>query len=194
MRGYTPRFEPNPPAQPWAAEKQRQADTGENPDPGSRCLPPGVPRIMKAPYPFEFFVRPNRVDTLHEYQHMVRRIWTDGREHPKDVDPLDHTWMGHSIGKWEQTPAGEQFVVDTVQLNGKTWLDPGGDQHTDALHVTERYRLVNKDLMEIEFTIDDPKTYTRTWTTKLIYDRKPGWEIYEYICEENNKDYVPEKK
>ena len=72
---------------------------------------------MKAPYPFEIFQRDNRVDLLHEYQHIVRRIWTDGRQHPKG---LDSTWMGHSIGRYE----GETLVVDTVGLNSRTWLDP----------------------------------------------------------------------
>jgi len=178
---YTPPLARNLPFQPWAAERFAKAQTGEDQDPGSKCYPPGVPRIMKAPYPFEIFVRPGRVDMLHEYMHMVRRIYTDGRDHPKDLDP---SWMGHSIGKWE----GDTFVIDTVGLNDRTWLDPAGDPHSDALHVIERIRRPTPTTLEDEITIDDPKAYTKPWSAKINYVQQKDWEIYEYICEENNKD------
>ncbi len=62
----------------------------------------------------------------------VRQIYTDGREHPKDLRPL---WMGHSIGKWD----GDTFVVDTVGINDVNWLDRMGHPHSDKLHVVERF-------------------------------------------------------
>ena len=176
----TPRLSPDPPFQPWAEQFFKEAQSGERPDPGAWCLAPGVPRIMKAPYPFEVFQRDNRVDLLHEYQHIVRRIWTDGRGHPQNLDP---TWMGHSIGKYE----GDTLVVDTVGLNDRTWLDPSGAPHSEQLHVIERFMRVSPSRLNVEITIDDPKTYTRTWTVVLTYDLKPDWEIYEFICEENNR-------
>ncbi len=182
MVGYSTRLDENPPFQPWAAEQFRKVEAGETEDLGAKCLPPGVPRIMKAPFPFEMVQRPGRVDMLHEYMHMVRRIYTDGRSHPKGLEP---TWMGHSIGRWE----GDTLVVDTVGLAAQTWLDPGGDPHSDALHVMERIRRIDHGTLEDAITIDDPKAYKKTWTTKLTYELKPDWDIYEYVCEENNKAY-----
>ena len=81
---------------------------------------------------------PGRVLMLFEYDHFVRNIFTDGREHPKDLNP---SWMGDSIGKWE----GDTLVVDTVGFNDKTWLDNDGHPHTEDLHVVERIRRVNHD-------------------------------------------------
>jgi hypothetical protein len=86
-------------------------------DPG--CLPPGVPRIYIQPFLFEIVQTPGRVLELFEFDHHIRQIFTDGREHPKDPD---HTWMGDSIGRYE----GDALVVDTVSLNDKTWIDRGG--------------------------------------------------------------------
>jgi len=86
-------------------------------DPG--CLPPGVPRIYIQPFLFEIVQTPGRVLELFEFDHHIRQIFTDGREHPKDPD---HTWMGDSIGRYE----GDALVVDTVGLNDKTWIDRGG--------------------------------------------------------------------
>ncbi len=105
----------------------------------TRCDPPGVPRVYFHPYPFEFVHTPKYTLMLYEYDHVVRRIYTDGRALPEDPDPL---WMGTSIGHWE---GDTTFVVDTAGFNDKTWLDRIGHPHTDQLHVTERFRRVNRD-------------------------------------------------
>ncbi len=114
-----------------------------------------------------------------------RRIYTDGRQHPKD---LDATFMGHSTGKYE----GDTLVVDTIGFNEKTWLDHVGLPHSDALHVVERIRRVDHNTLQDDFTIDDPKTFTKTWTAQQLYDLKPDWEIGEFVCD-NNK-YASKKK
>ena len=64
----------------------------------TKCYPPGVPRVYFHPYPFEFNQTPKYVLMLYEYDHQVRRIYTDGR--PLPTDP-DLTWMGTSVGHWE---------------------------------------------------------------------------------------------
>ena len=63
----------------------------------------------------------------------------------------------------------------------------GGLPHSDALHVVERFRRLDRDTLEDEVTIDDPKTYTKPWTAKKVFERKPGWDIQEYVCAENNE-------
>jgi hypothetical protein len=138
-------------------------------DPIFQCFPPGVPRIYLYNFPMQIVQIPGQVLMLFEYDHYIRRIYTDGRPHDMDQGPL---WMGDSIGKWE----GDTLVVDTVNFNDKTLLDRVGRPHSTALH----------NSMEIAFTIDDPKSYTKPWGTKLIFDQKPDWKIMEQICEDNS--------
>jgi hypothetical protein len=149
-------------------------------DPTSFCLPAGVPRALGAPFPIEILQDARSVTILYEYLHLFRRIPTDGRAHPDDPDP---TFMGDSAGKWE----GDTLVVDVVGFNDKTWLDTQGHQHSDALHVVERYRRVAMDTIAYTVTVDDPKTYKQPWTSSRTLTRHPEWTLKEYVCEENNK-------
>ena len=185
-RGFN-RKEP-PPMQPWAEEKYKVTREGisdpedkgrDDKDPIINCAPPGPTRLFALPRPFEIIPIPGRVLLLFEWDHWVRQIWMDGREHPKDPDP---TWMGHSIGRWD----GETLVVDTVGLNDKTWLDGLGHPHSDALHIVERIRRTAHDTLQIDLTFDDPKAYTKPWTGTQVFRLRPGWEIPEQIvCEDH---------
>jgi hypothetical protein len=148
-------------------------------DPG--CLPPGVPRIYIQPFALEFISTPGRTIEYFEFDHHVRQIFTDGRQHPKDPEL---TWMGDSIGWYE----GDALVIDTVGLNEKTWIDRSGLPHSDQLHVIERIRRPSHDALEIKITIDDPKAYTQTWTGYRNYKLEPTWNIKEFICADNG-DY-----
>jgi len=177
----------DPPFQPWAEElfkkrnfenTHREPDTG--PDPTELCIPPGIPRTMFQPFPWEIVQARDRVIMIFEYQSLIRQIFTDGREHPKDLEP---TYMGHAIGKFE----GDSLVIDTIGFNDKTWLDPMGLPHSDAMHVIEHIRRVDHDTLVDEYTIDDPKAYTKPWTTTRTFKLKPDWQIQEYVCAENNK-------
>jgi len=113
-----------------------------------------MPRIFTAIRPFEIYQHPKVVLLLFESDHWVRRIHTDGRGHP---DGYPVSWMGHSIGKWD----GDTLVVDTVNIDSRTWLDGLGHPKSDALRVEERIRRPNQSTLEIDFLFDDPKTYTR---------------------------------
>jgi hypothetical protein len=95
--------------------------------------------------------------------------------------------MGDSIGWYE----GDALVVDTVGLNDKTWIDRGGLPHSDQLHVTERIRRPASDALEINITIDDPKTYTKPWSGYRNFKLRPTWNIKEFICADNS-DYNDE--
>jgi hypothetical protein len=179
----------NPPFQPWAqtayeARLRELAKSESDPDtPTQHCnVPPGVPSVMLWPLPWEIIQAHDRVIIIYEFESLVRQIFTDGRKHPKD---LDATYMGHSIGWYE----GETLVVDTTGFNDKTWLDPGRRLlHTDALHVTERIHRSDHDTLQVDYTIDDPKAYTKLWTQKKLFKLKPDWQIHEYVCMENNRD------
>jgi len=176
----------DPPFQPWAEAKfkERQSeklhqDPDSGPDPTERCIPPGIPREMLQPFPWEIVQTRDRVIMIFEYQSLIRQIFTDGRGHPKDLEP---TYMGNATGKFE----GDTLVIDTVGFNDKTWLDPMGLPHTDALHVVEHLRRVDHDTLVDEYTIDDPKAYKKPWSTKRTFILKPDWQIQEYVCAENN--------
>jgi len=121
---------------------------------------------------------------LFEYMRLWRAIPTDGRTHPENLPP---SFMGDSVGKWE----GDTFVIDTIGLNDRTWLDTAGHQHTDNLHVIERMRRT-PDTILYEYTIDDPKMYAQPWKQERVLRPLKAVhgmpELIEYVCTENNQD------
>lgn len=173
------------PFQSWARAvyEYRQAETTKD-DPHVRCKPSGGPRMYHTPYGLEF------IEMLEEKRiyimsvggpHSWRIVYMDGREHPKDLDP---SFSGHSTGKWE----GDTLVIDTVGFNEKFWLTREGIPHTSALHLIEKFTRENHDRLRYEATIDDPGAYTAPWTGGWYIDWRAGEEMYEYICQENNRD------
>ena len=149
-------------------------------DPEANCLPTGVPR--QAPYPWRIVQTPTHVFFLFEGNiHSYRQIFVDGRKHPADPDP---TWYGHSIGWYE----GRTFVVDTVGFNDKFWFDFKGHPHTEQLHIVERYTRSNANTLVNRITITDPGAYSKPFTVTFTATLRPGEELIEYICNENNQD------
>lgn len=150
-------------------------------DPTGFCLLPGVTRLTNSPYPLEVVQAPDRVAILYEYMRTFRVIPTDGRAHSKDPNP---NFFGETIGRWD----GDTLVADVIGFNDRSWLDAAGNPHTDQLHLIERYHLTDADHFSYEVTIEDPSFYMQPWKSTTIFTRKPGWEIIEYSCDENNKD------
>lgn len=146
----------------------------------TRCLPPGVPGTTEWPYPLQIVEKPGMVLILYEAEHLFRVIPTDGRPHPKDLDP---TWMGDSVGHWE----GDTLVVDVTGFNDKGAVREY--RHTADYHVIERYRRPAYDTLKYEATIDDPNVFAAPWTEAGTFTLHPEWQIQEYICEENNHNY-----
>jgi hypothetical protein len=174
-----------PPLQPWAAAKFKTVKPGYGPhavpdseDPILDCLAPGVPRIMLIPFPMQIVQTPGEVIMLFEYDHYSRHIFLDRQVHQKDVDS---SWMGDSIGRWDR----DTLIVDTIGMNDKTWLDQVGHPHSDALHVIERIRRVDRDTLQDDVTIDDPHAYTKPWTGQQVFKLRPAWHLIEYVCEDN---------
>ena len=147
-------------------------------DPMSHCFPAGPTRIMSDQNPFEIIQSARRVMIFSETNHEVRQIWMDGRKHPDDIDV---TWNGHSIGHWD----GDTLVADTVGLHEETWLDGAGRGHSDKLHLIERFRRVEKDILQIDVTVDDPKAYSKPFTYQVVRRLRPDWDIAETVtCDE----------
>jgi hypothetical protein len=169
------------PFQPWA--RALHADRRRNQlEPHSRCKPSGGARVFLTPYGVEIVELPElqRVMIFDVGgPHTFRTIYTDGRPHPKKVEP---GYYGHSIGHWE----GDTLVVDTVGFNERFWVDRSGLPHTDQLRTLERFTRTDFDTLRYELTIDDPGAYTAPFTGRLDLIRENGTELFEYVCQQSN--------
>jgi hypothetical protein len=192
-------FKDGLPFQPWAAElqKKRAAEIGLN-DPDGLCLPQGPLQYHLDPQPLKIAQMPRQILIIYESNYGLRTIYMDGRSLPPQgsVQPY---WHGYSVGRWE----GDTLVVESNNFHGVDpdnpraaglpdtylgagWLDHGGSPYTEAMKVTERFRRVNFGLMDIEFTVDDPKAYTRPFTVRILQQVvADGSETTEFICHEN---------
>ena len=168
------------PFTPYGAEKAKTVDHAD--EPGSRCFPPGVTRGMGGPFPFQIVQSDETIAILLEFSNQFRLIYMDV-EHPKDVSDYGPEFFGHSVGKWE----GDTLVVDTIALDDRTWLDQGGHQHSDQLHLTERFQKTDPDTIKWTVTVEDPVFYTEPWTYSLDFKRQ-NTRLYPYLCAENNRD------
>jgi hypothetical protein len=166
------------PMRPEAAEIFRRRATGLE-DRGT-CLPVGVPLGSLLSEPFKIVQSPRLMAVLFEDTH--RQIYTDGRVLPKEF--AQPSWLGYSTGKWN----GDTLVVETAGFNDKTWLDVIGHPHSEALRITERYRRRDFGHLSAEMTFDDPKMYTQPFTIKVSYEIQANSDIFEYFCDENEKD------
>jgi hypothetical protein len=147
------------PYQPWAAAKKKEnQEHWLTRDPEIRCYLPGVPRATYMPLPFQIFQSSTATFIAYEYAGAVRNILMKDPGPP----PLD-SWMGQSVGTWE----GDTFVVDVTGFNDQSWFDRAGNFHSEALHVVERYTLLDRDHIQYEATIDDAKVFTRPWRIRM---------------------------
>ena len=176
------------PYRPWAAEQRRiNFENRATADPLASCFLPGVPRIMAMEFPLQIFQTPEHIAMTFEWQQVFRLIYTNGA--PRLYADIP-SWMGDSRGRWE----GDVLVVEVTDQNDRTWFDAAGNFHSDAVHITERYRLRDVNTIDYEATIDDPEVFTRPWTMRLQLRRQTHMDgVLEYACqaekEEANGDF-----
>ena len=175
------------PFQPWAEAAFRKAN--RKPDEwedGLTCMPRGFPRqAIAGNHPFRILQAPTMTLMLMEEFTQYRQVFTDGRPLPENREP---TRFGYSTGRWD----GNTFVVETVGISEKVVLDNVDHPHTDALHLTERYRRTDVGHLEMELTIDDAKAYTEPWKTNIGFDLFPDTEVMEHTCEnERSAPHMP---
>ena len=163
------------PLQPAALQRQKAAK------PPSLCLPPSVPFADAVPAPFKIVQTPALIMMLYEVETSFRQVYLDGRKHPSDPQP---TWLGYSIGRWD----GDTLVVDVAGLNDRSPLDAIGHLHSDAMRVTERFHRPDFGHMNVEITLDDPKTFTRPVTYTVNVHLRPDTDLIEYFCIEDEHD------
>jgi hypothetical protein len=169
------------PYQPWALDV-RNDNVARYISPLASCFPPGIPRHLIAPASHQIIQAPGYVVHLLEYSHSYRIIPTGAGAHPPDAVRL---WQGDSRGRWE----GNTLVVDVTNSNGLTWFDNAGNFFSDAVHLVERFTMVDADTIHYEARIEDPQVYTRPWTmvSALVRNKEPGYELLEQACHEGNR-------
>jgi len=165
---------------PWAKDVYaKRSITFARDSPDSNCLPPGPNAGLFGMQPVKFVQTKNLLLILYEGA-PTRQVFLDGRPLPTDPSP---TWMGYSTGHWD----GDTLVVQTAGYNDRTWLDLTGHPHSEALRVTERFHRLTTGQMQIDMTLDDPKTYTRPWTISIGAFLEPDTDLLEFVCNENEK-------
>lgn len=199
----------NPILRPAAEEAvKKHAELGMagigDPNPRNQCWPEGPPFIFTNG-PTELLQQKDRVTILYVYSHQVRHVRMN-QTHPANVTP---SWYGDSVGHYE----GDTLVIDTVGIKvGKySMVDWYGTPHTDALHVVERYRMLDYDTakegfardakehnvvagkpvpnargkyLQLRFTVDDKGVFTTPWTATMTYRNDPDAWV-ERPCAEN---------
>jgi hypothetical protein len=145
------------------------------------CLPLGLLRSVGSTSPLQIMQEEKFFAILYEQNSWFHLTPIDGRSHASHPDP---TWFGNSVGRWE----GDTLVIDTIAFNGKTKVDLVGHPLSVQLHTIERYTRPDRGRIQYSITVDDPKAYTKPWTSYRMWVLHPEWEIMEYSCEENNKD------
>jgi len=172
--------------QPWAEQKatERMNAYGKDDPAAIGCQPFGPRHIfgtmLNEAARTKIVQTPTLILVLHE-DLAYRQIFLDGRKLPKVSNPA---FMGFSVGHWE----GEELVVDSEGFNEASWLDFGGHPHSDALHITERYRRVDFGHIQRRIAITDPKVFSKPITISSDLDLVPDTELLEYVCTETPRE------
>jgi hypothetical protein len=172
-----------------ASLAEQAAGGGQNYNPQVRCVPPGMPRAMIGYEPMEILVTPETTYVRLHFMGEFRRIYTDGRDWPRDLKP---TYIGTSIGRWLDTQGSGRY--DTLEIETRGFKGPRLIENTGIpLHhdnqtvVKERISLdkADPDLLHDEVTLID-HAFTRPWSVTRNFRRaaKPVW--IEYLRAENN--------
>jgi hypothetical protein len=207
----------NPILKPEAAEVvKRHADLGlkgiGDPNPRNQCWPAGVPFVFTNG-PTQLLQQPEQVIILYGYDHQVRRVRLN-QTHPAQVTP---SWYGDSVGHYE----GDTLVIDTVgiRVGRYSMVDWYGTPHTQALHVIERYRLLDPEAakegfardakqhnvaqgmrnpnalgkyLQLRFTVEDKGVFTAPWTATMTYGSGGSGAAADWVeeaCAENIQWY-----
>ena len=178
------------PYTPWAKELRDQRfalRARDNPD--AQCLPMGFLQFHQQPQPRMIIQTEKLILIEYEANYGLRHIYLDGRELPPQGEPQP-CWYGYSVGHWD----GDDLVVETNNLRGADedspydgWMDVNGSPYTRQAKFTERFRRPTLGHLQIDFTIEDPKAYTKPWTVRIDQRLLPDQELIEFVCNENQQ-------
>jgi hypothetical protein len=160
-----------------AARGRGPADSPEDRSLWERCITRGLPEgMLPAGYNnnVQFLQTPTHVVILSEMIHDARIVPIDGRPHAPSAI---RSWLGDSRGRWE----GDTLVVETTNFSSKAGFRGSSEQ----LRLIERFTRVDERTIDYRVTVDDPATWTRSWTITFPLVKSDG-RIYEYACHEGN--------
>lgn len=164
--------------QPWAQALVRQrAENFGRGNPRYLCLPEGPGYSTGGGGLKRFVQTPTMIVILNE-DLTYRQIFMDGRALESNPNP---SWMGYAVGHWDR----DTLVVESSGYNDRTWL-LDGYPHTEALHMTERYRRPDFGHLEIAVTFKDPEAYAKTFTVPVSARLAADTELLESVCNENS--------
>ncbi|MEO8466105.1 MAG: hypothetical protein ABI640_12245 [Gammaproteobacteria bacterium] len=157
-------------------------------DPLSNCEPAGMPRWMVEPFLREWVVTPQETYLVNEMQNEMRRVYTDGRDHPsaEDAYPL---WEGDSIGFWD----GNKLVIHTAQMRAGQYqrIQP---YYTEQVETVEIWQKADADTMAVDIWAFDPPALAEPWYTQQTYKRlsndDKSLRIRYWDCGENQNNTV----
>lgn len=169
------------PYQDWAREKaQEYLNRRSVDDPTTFCIPQPSPRITPVGlFPIEFVQTKDKIVILYEYFNLFRSL-PIGRPLPDDIEPA---FFGNSVARWD----GDTLVIEASHFKEGGWVTNGAFT-SDALRVTERFTRVDRDQINYEAVIEDPKVFTKPWTVRTTLMLREGARVREYVCNENNLD------
>jgi hypothetical protein len=177
------------PYTPWAAELRKQRlDLKAKDNPDANCMPMGFLQFHQQPQPRLIIQTPKMILIEYEANYGIRHIYLDGRKLPPQGEPQPF-WYGYSVGRWE----GDTLVVETNNLRGAEdspydgWLDVNGSPYSQQAKFTERFRRLDYSHLQIDMTVDDPKSYTKPWTVRVDQRVVPDGELIEFVCNENQQ-------
>ncbi len=154
------------------------------------CWPVGVPLAFSMVNAVQFLQADDQVTIIYQRGQTIRHVYLN-EGHPRDAAP---TWFGHSVGHYE---GPNTLVIDTIAQDPRALLDRFATPKSEAMRITERYSISDDgQLLEVEFNVEDPKTFTTAWSAKVSYVRiaarsgdAPQAPIFEeVVCSENNRD------
>jgi len=178
----------NPLLQPWARDELRKLNDrvlAGRPlySRQSSCWPMGVPGfLLYVVAPIYILQTPRMVYLITTNDHMVRHVYLNV-PHSRAPKP---SWYGESIGHYE----GEWLVVDTIAISTKAFVDNYRTPHSDALHVVERFHMIEGGkTMEVKVHIEDKGAFTSALDVSQRYARAERDPLREQVCAENNANY-----
>lgn len=184
---------PDPPLKPeflaaWQAERKRidEANAAGKPIAShyTHCIPDGMPAMMQAMFPMEILVTPRQITFIQEAYNQVRRVYfNDTLPAVEDAEP---GFWGHAVARWE----GNDLVTETIGIKDRVQFR--NVPHSASMRIHERMRMIDKDHIENEVTVEDPEYLTGPWKWKWVYQRRPDYKMYEYVCEDNREYADPE--
>jgi hypothetical protein len=175
----------------WSRDiKKKRTDLQARDNPDANCLPMGFLQFHLQPQPRRIMNVSNPKMLLIEYEANsgLRQIYMDGRKLPPQGEPQPW-WYGYSVGHWD----GDTLIVETNNLRGAEdgphdgWLDVNGSPYSEQAKFTEKIRRPAYDHLQIDFTLEDPKAYTKPWTLRVDQRLVVDQDLIEFECNENQQ-------